>query len=74
MAIKAWIPSPEMVDGDITMVMCWEFSITTLMCWEFPISLMPINHEGDQQSPRKRKGAPGFSVDGLARASLTEAH
>ena len=64
MAIKAWIPSPEMVDGDITMVMCWEFSITTLMCWEFPISLMPIKHEGDQQSPRRRKGAPAFSDDG----------
>ena len=32
MAIKAWIPhSPEMVDGDITMLMCWEFSITMLM-------------------------------------------
>ena len=64
MAIKAWIPSPEMVDGDITMVMCWEFSITTLMCWEFPISLMSISHEGDQHSPRRRKGAPELSVDG----------
>ena len=31
MAIKAWIPSPEMVDGDITMLMRWEFSITMLM-------------------------------------------
>ena len=31
MAIKAWLPSPEMVDGDITMVMCWAFFITLLM-------------------------------------------
>ena len=48
MAIKAWIPSPEMVGGDITMMKCWEFSTATLMCWEFPIILMSINHEGDQ--------------------------
>ena len=28
MAIKAWIPSPKMVDGDITMLMRWGFSIS----------------------------------------------
>ena len=63
MAIKAWIPSPEMVDGNITMLMCWEFSISMVM-ENSQSALMPINHEGDQQSPRRRKGAPGFSVDG----------